>query len=66
MRVVVDTNVVFSAILNIDSQIARILLYSANHFEFYSCELLKLEILKHKSKILKITGYSENEFRLGK
>ena len=61
MKIVVDTNIVFSAILNIDSQISRILLFSGKHFEFYSCEFLKMEISNHKNKILKITGYSEAE-----
>jgi predicted nucleic acid-binding protein len=62
LKIIVDTNIVFSAILNIDSKIARILLYSENQFEFYSCEFLKIEIAKHKNKILKITGYSEDDF----
>jgi len=53
---------VFSAMLNIDSRIARILLFSGNHFEFYSCEFLKIEIAKHKNKILSITKYSQNDF----
>lgn len=61
MKIIVDTNIVFSAILNINSKIGRILLFSGNKFDFYSCDFLKLEIAKHKKKILKITTYSEDE-----
>ena len=62
MKIVVDTNIVFSAILNIDSNIAKILINSKNKFDFYSCEFLKNEIYQHKNKILKITGYNQSEF----
>ncbi len=36
MRVVVDTNIVFSALLNSDSMIARIILQPKSRFHFYS------------------------------
>ncbi len=62
MKLIVDTNIVFSAILNIDSNIAQLLLNSRDKFQFYSCEFLKLEINSHKKKILKITNYTERDF----
>ncbi len=61
-KIVVDTNIVFSAILNIDGNIAKILLSTSNKYDFYSCHFLKEEIFTHKSKILKLTGFSEREF----
>ena len=62
MKLIVDTNIVFSAILNIDSNIAQLLLNSGDKFQFYSCEFLRHEINTHKNKILKITRYSERNF----
>jgi len=62
LKFIVDTNIVFSAILNTDSHIARILLEPESKYKFFSCEFLRHEINMHKSKILKITGYSEKEF----
>jgi predicted nucleic acid-binding protein len=59
MRIVVDTNIVFSAILNTDSKIARILLHPVRRLNFYSTEHLLLEILEHKGKIQKISNYSD-------
>ncbi len=62
MKIVVDTNVVFSAILNTDSQIADLLLTSSGTFEFYPCHLLREEIDNHRDKLLALSNYGEVEF----
>jgi predicted nucleic acid-binding protein len=62
LKIVVDTNIVFSSLLNIDSNIAKILIQSNDTFSFYSCHFLREEINRHKKRILKITGYSGLEF----
>jgi len=49
MRIVVDTNIDFSAILNTNSKIARILLQAKTSFNFYSTEPLLNEIHVHKN-----------------
>jgi len=59
MRIVVDTNIAFSAILNTDSRIARILLQSKSGLNFYSTDLLLLEIEEHKHKLKELAGYSD-------
>jgi len=61
VKIIVDTNIVFSGILNSNSQIGKILIPSNKHFEFYSCNFLKVEILRHRKRLLKITGLIENE-----
>ncbi|MCF8372740.1 MAG: hypothetical protein K9H64_14040 [Bacteroidales bacterium] len=48
MRVVVDTNIAFNAILNSTSRIARILLQPKTKFNFFSTELLLQEIEEHQ------------------
>jgi len=58
MRVVVDTNIVFSAILNTDSAIAKILLKQKSKLNFYSVDFLFSEIEEHHEKLRKISGYS--------
>jgi len=62
VKIVIDTNIVFSAILNVDSNISKLILLSGSKYDFYSCEILKAELDLHKSKILKITGYSQQHF----
>jgi predicted nucleic acid-binding protein len=59
MKIIVDTNIVFSTLLNTSSQIGDLLLNSDKIFEFYSCNLLKEEIAEHKNKLLTISGYTE-------
>lgn len=39
MKVVVDTNIVFSSILNSDSKIGDLLLNSGNYIDFYTADL---------------------------
>jgi predicted nucleic acid-binding protein len=59
MKVVVDTNILFSAFLSENSKY-RDLLFDQKH-EFYSPNFVFLEIFKHKEKILKCTKESEEE-----
>lgn len=61
MRIVVDTNIAFSAILNTNSRIAQILLLPKSRLNFYSTEQLLTEIGENRDKIKKISGYSEEE-----
>ena len=51
MKLVVDTNIVFSAVLNSSSAIARILIGGRRYFQFYSCEFLRTELHKHRPKL---------------
>ena len=51
MKIVVDTNIVFSAILNSQSWIGQILLHSDKSIKFYSPHYLQVEIQKHFQKI---------------
>lgn len=61
MIIIVDTNIVFSAILNTNSKIARILLQPGSNFSFYSTRQLLTEIHEHKGKLKKLTDYSDTE-----
>lgn len=62
MKIIVDTNIVISAILNLNSTISYLLFNSNKVFEFYSVNFLLYEINKHKEKIKKIKKMSENDF----
>ena len=61
MKIIVDANIVFSAILNTNNRIAQILIYENPKFQFYSCDYLQTEILKHREKLLKLTNLSLGE-----
>ena len=55
MRIIVDTNIVFSGILNSSGRIGKNLISPKNHFQFFTCDFLKKELLKHRKKLLKLT-----------
>lgn len=61
MRVVVDTNIVFSAILNTNSKFSKIILHPKSKLNLYSTEQLEYEIAEHWTKLKKISKYSEIE-----
>ncbi len=54
MKIVVDTNIVFSTILNSYSRIADILFNSNKHFKFYSCNYLRHKLNKNWEKLKRI------------
>jgi len=61
MKVVVDTNIVFSAILNSQSSIGQVLLHSDKSTRFYSPKYLQVEIQKHFRKIKSLTKLPDDE-----
>ena len=61
MRIVVDSNIAFSAILNSNSKIGTIILHPKSLFNFYSTHQLLEEIEAHKDKLKSLSGYSEAE-----
>lgn len=61
MRVVIDTNIAFSAILNTNSKISMIILHPKSKLNLYSTDQLEYELAEHWNKLKKISKYSEIE-----
>jgi predicted nucleic acid-binding protein len=64
MKIVVDTNIIFSALLNSNNAIGDVLFNSDIFFEFYSCNYMRYEIQKHWKKLKKISKLSEKELQI--
>ncbi len=64
MKIVVDTNIIFSALLNSNSTIGDLLFNSKKHFEFYSCSYMRMEIQKHWERLKKISNLSDEELQV--
>jgi len=64
MKIVVDSNIVFSAILNTKGKIGQLIINGSKYFDFYTVGLLKEEILNHKTKILDLTSYTQDQFNV--
>lgn len=61
IKIVVDTNIVFSGLLNSSGKIGKILTHSRQHFDLYTCSFLRTELLKHRSRLIKLTKITTNE-----
>jgi predicted nucleic acid-binding protein len=59
MNVVVDTNIIFSALLNTNGTIGDLLFNSDRIFIFYSCSYMRAEIRNHWAKLKKISSLSD-------
>lgn len=59
MKIVVDTNIVFSAMLNPSSAIGKIIIFGQKHHQlhFFAPQLLKEEVKRHRSKIIEASQY---------
>ena len=66
MKIIVDTNIVFSALLNNTGTIGKILIDFNPKFEFYSCNYMRYEIDKHWEKLKKISKLSDEKLNEAK
>lgn len=64
MKIVIDTNIIFSTLLNSSSTIGDLLFNSDKHFEFYSCGYMRYEIQKHWERLKKISKLSDEQLQV--
>lgn len=61
--IIVDTNIIFSALLNSSGTIGDLIFNSTPVFEFYSCDYMRYEIHKHWAKLLKISKLPDTDLQ---
>ncbi len=66
MNIVVDTNIVFSAVLNSLGKIGDLMMNSDSLIHFFGCDFLKEELLEHHEKLKKISNFSDAEIQVSK
>ena len=66
MRIVVDTNIVFSALISSSSIIPEIIIAPYGNFKFYTSEYLFYELEEHKIKLQKASKLTEKEINRAK
>lgn len=64
MKIVVDTNIVFSAVLNSDGLIGELLFNSESQLEFFSTEFMIEELTKYKARIASMTTMSVEQVEI--
>lgn len=57
MKIVIDTNIIFSAMLNPSATIGQVIIYGQRHqqFKFFAPNLLKKEIKRHRNKLIEVS-----------
>ncbi len=61
MKIIVDSNIIFSALLRTQTTYGQILFNSQGIFEFYSAQYMRIEILKHWDKLLKVSKLTDGQ-----
>ncbi len=64
MKIVVDTNIIFSTLLNSNAAIGNLLFNSDKHFQFYSSSYMRYEIQKHWERLKKISKLSDGQLQI--
>jgi predicted nucleic acid-binding protein len=62
-KIIVDTNIIFSCLLNSQGTIGDIVFNSDNVFDFYSNHYMRFEIHKHWDRLKKISKLSDHELQ---
>jgi predicted nucleic acid-binding protein len=66
VRIIIDTNIIFSALVNSNGKIGELIFNSKKTFEFYGCEFLKTEITHHWEKLRSASKLSDHELTIAK
>lgn len=64
MKLVVDTNIVFSAILHTEGNIGDLLINSESFFDFVSPDFLRTELSRISQKLTRVSGLSNSQLQL--
>ncbi|HUZ58963.1 MAG TPA: PIN domain-containing protein [Hanamia sp.] len=63
-KIIVDTNIIFSCLLNSQGTIGDLIFNSDNIFEFYSNRYMRFEIRKHWNKLKNISKLPDDEIEI--
>jgi len=66
MRIILDSNIAFSALVNSRSAIAEIIIGYRKEFQFYTSEYMLTELNKHHDKLKKASGLNDEEIDIAK
>ncbi|MBE2206011.1 MAG: PIN domain-containing protein [Saprospiraceae bacterium] len=61
MKIIIDTNILISTLMNLDSRIGTFLLKELNEHEKLSCYMLYVELFDKKEKIVRYSKIPESE-----
>jgi len=66
VKIIIDTNIIFSALLNSSGTIGDLIFNSDRFFDFYSCSYMNYEIDKHWVKLKSISKLTEHQLQVAR
>jgi len=63
VKIILDTNIIFSGLLNSNGTIGDLIFDYDSAFEFYSCDYMRFEIEKHWDKLKRISKFTDKELQ---
>ncbi|MDR1937489.1 MAG: hypothetical protein LBQ73_03180 [Tannerellaceae bacterium] len=66
MNIVVDTNIIFSAIVNSNSAVMNIIVGGQGKFKFHASDYTHIELENHHEKLKKASKLNDNEISIAK
>lgn len=63
MKLIVDTNIIFSCLLNTNNDLSKIIFFVENGIHFYSCNYMLDEISNHWDKLKKYSKLNDNSLQ---
>lgn len=63
-KIIVDTNIIFSCLVNSHGTIGDLIFNSKDYFDFYSNQYMQFEIRKHWEKLKKISKLTNDELEI--
>lgn len=63
MKLIVDTNIIFSCLLNTNNDLSKIIFFVENGIQFYSCNYMLDEISNHWDKLKKYSKLNDNSLQ---
>ncbi len=66
MKIIVDSNIAFSALVNSNSLIAEIIIGSGKKYQFYTSEYMLAELKNHHEKLKKASKLNDEEIETAK
>jgi len=66
VKIVIDTNIIFSALPSSTSIIGDLIFNSDSNVEFYSCDYMRYEIDKHWGKLKNISKLDEKHLQIAR
>lgn len=63
MTIIIDTNIIFSCLLNPQNQLAKLLFFNNNRIKYYSCNYMLDEIANHWEKLKVISKLDDKSLQ---